>query len=81
MEKLSKAYLKHNALLKRVLKAIASVFCLILAILGFLLPILSGWFFVFLAILLISPKNGKKLIAKIKDKINSFRNKKNPPKA
>ncbi|MFH1533491.1 MAG: hypothetical protein ABID64_01005 [Nitrospirota bacterium] len=62
-------------LIKRFFKIILSFFALIIAIVGFLIPILPGWPFLLGAVVLISPDHGKRVFGKIKDKWNKFRNK------
>lgn len=49
-----------------VLRVGAGIVLLLLGIIGLFLPILQGWLFIALAIPLISPEHGKKLIEKIK---------------
>lgn len=62
-------------LIKRFFKVILSFLSLIVAIIGFMIPILPGWPFLLGAFVLISPDHGKKLFGKLKEKINSLRNK------
>lgn len=63
-------------MLRKFFKVILSFISLIIAIVGFLVPILPGWPFLLGAIVLISPNRGKKLFEKIKGTINKLRNKK-----
>ena len=49
------------------LRVSAGIVLLLLGIIGLFLPILQGWLFIFIAIPLISPKHGKKMVAKMKE--------------
>ena len=62
-------------LIRKFFKVILSFVAFIIAIVGFLIPILPGWPFLLGAFVLISPDRGKKAFDKIKDKINKLRNK------
>jgi len=63
-------------LIKRFFRVILSFFSLIIAIIGFLIPILPGWPFLLGALVLFSPNHGKKISRKIKNKWDKYRNKK-----
>lgn len=50
------------------LRVSAGIVLLLLGIIGLFLPILQGWLFIVLAIPLISPLHGKKMIAWMKER-------------
>lgn len=62
-------------MLRKFFKVILSFISLIIAIVGFLVPILPGWPFLLGAIVLISPDHGKKLSKTLKEKWKKYRNK------
>lgn len=45
----------------------AGLIILMLGIIGLFLPILQGWLLILIAIPLISPEHGKKMVAKLKE--------------
>jgi len=50
-----------------VIRVAAGFMLLFLGIIGLFLPILQGWLFIFIAIPLISPAHGKKMVEKLKE--------------
>ena len=50
-----------------VLRIAAGIMLLLLGIIGLFLPVLQGWLFIFIAIPLISPAHGKKMVEKLKE--------------
>jgi uncharacterized membrane protein YbaN (DUF454 family) len=62
-------------LIKRFFRVILSFFALIIAIIGFLIPILPGWPFLLGALVLFSPKHGKKVFEKLKNRLKRLWNK------
>lgn len=50
-----------------VLRVAAGIMLLLLGIIGLFLPILQGWLLIFIAIPLISPAHGKKMVEKLKE--------------
>ncbi|MBI2638692.1 hypothetical protein HYW83_03825 [Candidatus Peregrinibacteria bacterium] len=55
-----------------ILRITAGLALLMIGIIGLLLPVLQGWLFIFIAIPLISPEHGKKMVAKLKEWINKY---------
>ncbi len=53
--------------LKNTLRIAAGIALLLVGIIGLLLPILQGWLFILIAIPLISPEHGKRMMAKLKE--------------
>ncbi len=60
--------------LKFTLSMIGGVGALLLAIVGFIFPIIPGWLFLLAAITLLAPEKGKNLIIFIKDKVGRKEN-------
>ena len=56
------------------LRVLAGVALLFLGIIGLFLPILQGWLFILIAIPLISPEHGKKIVTKLKEWLKNKRN-------
>ncbi len=56
-----------------LLRISAGIALLMLGIVGLVLPILQGWLFILIAIPLISPTQGKKLITWLKMKVLRMR--------
>lgn len=50
-----------------LLRLCAGLILLMLGIIGLILPILQGWLLILVAVPLISPEHGKKLIVKLKE--------------
>lgn len=50
-----------------LLRISAGLALLMLGLIGLFVPILQGWLLIFLAIPLISPEHGRRMIAKIKE--------------
>lgn len=59
--------------LKNILRIGAGLILLMIGIIGLIIPILQGWLLILIAIPIISPKYGKKMITKVKEKIYAFR--------
>jgi UPF0716 family protein affecting phage T7 exclusion len=59
----------QKIMIRKTLRTIAGIIMIILGIIGFFLPLTPGWAMVFIGVLLISPERGKRLIAKIKEKL------------
>ena len=53
----------------RIFKILFAIFNIIIGIIGFLLPILPGWPFILVAIILLKPEKGQKITDWIKNKI------------
>lgn len=53
--------------LKNILRIGAGLILLMIGIIGLVVPILQGWIFILIAIPLISPERGKKMIGKAKE--------------
>lgn len=69
--------MKHHIF--RGFKIIIGIICLIIGLIGLLLPILPGWVFIFAAIYLLFPERGKDIVHWLESKINLWR-KKHPDK-
>lgn len=63
--------------LKPILRITAGVILLLLGIIGLFLPILQGWLLIFIAIPLIHPEYGKKMVEKLKTWKEKWRKRKN----
>lgn len=53
--------------LKNVLRIGAGLILLMIGIIGLVIPILQGWLFILIAIPLISPEHGKKMVGKARE--------------
>lgn len=50
-----------------ILRIAAGIILLMLGIIGLVVPIIQGWLLIFIAIPIISPAHGKKMVAKAKE--------------
>lgn len=53
--------------IRNLLRIALGLFLLFIGIIGLLLPVLQGWLFILIAIPLISPEHGRKMLAKLKE--------------
>ena len=53
--------------MKNLLRIALGLFLLMIGIIGLLLPILQGWLFILIAIPLISPEYGRRMVTKLKE--------------
>jgi uncharacterized membrane protein YbaN (DUF454 family) len=53
--------------MKNLLRIALGLFLLMIGIIGLLLPVLQGWLFILIAIPLISPEHGRRMVAKLKE--------------
>lgn len=61
------------------IRVTAGLVILMLGIIGLFLPILQGWLLIFVAVPLISPEHGKKIVAWLKEKKDRYFKKKTVP--
>lgn len=59
-----------------ILDIILGVILIFLGIIGFLLPVIPGFLFFFLGVLLVSPHHGRKILSGTKKLIHKFRSRK-----
>lgn len=59
--------------LKNLFRIAAGLILLMIGIIGLVVPILQGWLFILIAIPLISPEHGKKMVGKIKELYARYR--------
>lgn len=53
--------------IRNLLRIALGLFFLLIGIIGLLLPLLQGWLFILIAIPLISPEHGRKMVSKLKE--------------